>query len=164
MNSTRLRRLASVSRSTAWIDFFETEVESLDQFCVRVQLIATPFSARILCALGDGDVRLRFNQSQHMSANFVRNTRLNAEARLHQTPSVSISPQLLAHLAHILPTDAKRLARMRQLPSRAPRLPISCPQIVRICSSHRFHVAVTSPENSSIKDDCSLGISILILL
>jgi hypothetical protein len=107
-----------------------------------------------IAQFGDGDIRLRFDQSQHMSTNFVCNTRSNTEARLHQTPSVSISTQLLTHLAHILPTDAKTARKNAATALIALRgFQYLDPQIVRICSSHRFHVALTSPENSSIKDN-----------
>src|ERR1035438_5562684 len=140
--------------------FFESQAESLDPV-----LRESPtdrhafFRVNLVAQLGDGDVSLRFDQRQHMGAHLVRNTRTNAETRLNQTPSVSIANQLLAHLAHILPTDAKT-ARENAATSFAALISFQYPdpQIVRIRSSHRSHVAVTSPEKLSINDECAFRV------
>src|ERR1035437_9499998 len=137
--------------------FFETEAVSLDPVLRESPTDRHAFvRMNLIAQLGDGDVSLRFDQRQHMGAHLVRNTRTNAETRLNQTPSVPIANQLLAHLAHILPTDAKT-ARENAATSFAALRSFQNPdpQIVRICSSHRSHVAVTSPENLSINDECA---------
>src|ERR1035437_580707 len=91
-----------------------------------------------------------------MSANFVCNARANAEARLNQTLPMTSANQLLAHLPHILPTDAKTARENAANTFAALRgFQDPDPQIVRICSSHRSHVAVTSPENLSINGECA---------
>src|ERR1035438_8088475 len=137
--------------------FFETQAESLDPVLRQSPTDRHAFfRVNLVAQLGDGDVRLRFNQSQHMGANFVCNTRANAEARLNQTLPLTSANQLLAHLPHILPTDAKTARENAATPFAALRgFQYPDPQIVRIRSSHRFHVAVTSPENLSIYDDCA---------
>jgi len=140
--------------------FFETEAESLDPVLRQSPTDRHAFvRMNPIAQLGDGDVSLRFDQCQHMGAHLVRNTRSNAETRLNQTPSMSISNQLLAHLPHILPTDAKT-ARENAATTFAALIGFQDPdpQIVRICSSHRSHVAVTSPENLSINHKCAFWV------
>src|ERR1035441_2574991 len=131
--------------------FFESQAKPLDPVLSECPTdFHALFSANLIAQLGNGDVGLGLDQSQHMSADLVPYPIAKSEARLDQTPSVTLAQQLLAHLAHILPADAKT-ARKHAATTFAAFIGLQYlyPQIIRVGSSHRI-VAVASPENSSV--------------